>query len=627
MRTSYRRHRKVSIKKSFFAVCATVALTCASIVNSGGIAQADVVTDRTSWHGVTPYYAPVSGNTAKPANSKLVAVKGTYINSEAGSDRAAVLAYMNKIRKEAVNYGHSTKYVALQWNTRLERSAQIRAAEISIYGDHTRPSGEKWYGISDEGFAATYAENLSWGSTYLGNVELWAKEGDNYVKHLACKKVTPNAACYYGVTGHYTTLINPQYTYVGFAEFKTDRTTVNPYGSAMAAEFSYSVPTSGSAYPVPSGSEVYQGVYAKTAALGTIASNGTRTFSPSYVSGDPVWKRAATVYDTDKLVANLQSQFTTPVNTLTSGGATWQRLYGSGVFDTMQAIVKKGFTQTGGTVLIATSNGFYDALTASGLAGIYGAPLLMTSPSSLPSQTKAELQRLKPSRIILVGGTSAISANVANSIKSVTGVTPVRYAGATAFDTADAIASAGVGKWSDTGIIVTSRSFQDALSSAPYAYAKKTPIFLTNAAGTALTAHSIATMKQLGIKKVYIVGGAAAVTEQVVTQLKNNGITLASRIWGSDGIATSKAFANFAISQGMSANNMGVATSASYYDALSGAAFNGKNNSVLVLASNTNTSAASGVYTANKSSVKNAYLYGGVYAISNAAFKSIAGVS
>ena len=50
----------------------------------------------------------------------------------------------------------------------------------------------------------------------------------------------------------------------------------------------------------------------------------------------------------------------------------------------------------GGTVVVATMGGYWDALTASGLAGIEDAPLLMTDASSLSSQTASELERLSP---------------------------------------------------------------------------------------------------------------------------------------------------------------------------------------------------------------------------------------
>ena len=83
----------------------------------------------------------------------------------------------------------------------------------------------------------------------------------------------------------------------------------------------------------------------------------------------------------------------------------WSRLWGQGALDTMQRVVGCGDASEygnafadgrGGTVVVATMGGYWDALTASGLAGIEDAPLLMTDASSLSSQTASELERLSP---------------------------------------------------------------------------------------------------------------------------------------------------------------------------------------------------------------------------------------
>ncbi|MBP3222668.1 MAG: cell wall-binding repeat-containing protein [Actinomycetaceae bacterium] len=319
---------------------------------------------------------------------------------------------------------------------------------------------------------------------------------------------------------------------------------------------------------------------------------------------------------------NANSPSYTSINTYTSGSTTWTRLWGNSAFSTMKSIVDKGFTTTGKTVIIASTNSYIDALAANSLAGLSSAPILITSKNSLTAETKSALERLKPSKVIIVGGPVAVNEATATAIKNVTGKTPVRYYGQDGIATANAIAKAGKGSWNGTGIIVSSTNFQDGLSASSYSYAKHSPIFLANSKKV-LDTSTITTMKNAGIKKVYIVGGTAAISADVATQLKNNGISVAQRIWGNTGIDTSYAFANFALSQGMSANNMGVATTNSYYDALAGGAFNGKNNSILVLASHNNVSAVQKIYKAKKSTIKNAYVYGGYRAISNYALRNM----
>ena len=69
-----------------------------------------------------------------------------------------------------------------------------------------------------------------------------------------------------------------------------------------------------------------------------------------------------------------------------------------------------------GTVFLASGLAFPDALSASGVAGHLGAPLLLlpgnqANLNSVPKVT-AELTRLAPTTIYLAGGTSSISTGI-----------------------------------------------------------------------------------------------------------------------------------------------------------------------------------------------------------------------
>lgn len=288
------------------------------------------------------------------------------------------------------------------------------------------------------------------------------------------------------------------------------------------------------------------------------------------------------------------------------------RLWGNNTFDTMGAIVSRGFSATGGTVVISTATNFRDALASNGIAGLYNAPILFTNSTSLPTQTKAQLTRLKPSRIIITGGSAVVSNNVSNEIKKITGVTPQRYWGQTAVDTANAIAKAGKGKWANkTAIVITEKAYQDGMSIGPYAYAKHFPIFYAKD-GKTLTTSTLATMKDLGISKVYIIGGSGAVSNNVESQIRASGMSI-ERIWGQSAINTSQAVAQFSIKQGMKANNMGIATTNSYHDGLAAGPLLGKNNSVLVLTNSKDMSAIKAIY--NRKTVSSLYIFGGKYAV------------
>lgn len=68
----------------------------------------------------------------------------------------------------------------------------------------------------------------------------------------------------------------------------------------------------------------------------------------------------------------------------------WTRLYGDNAFKTMSAIIDEGGFEAGGTVVLASLEGYWDALTAAGIAGLEGAPVVMSLPEGLsPEETMA----------------------------------------------------------------------------------------------------------------------------------------------------------------------------------------------------------------------------------------------
>ena len=246
----------------------------------------------------------------------------------------------------------------------------------------------------------------------------------------------------------------------------------------------------------------------------------------------------------------------------------------------------------------------------------------LTHHNQLPAQTIAELKRLKTSKVVVCGGENAISNDVVAQLKELN-IEVERIAGTWASDTANDIAKK-LDK-SDTAIVATSWGYEDALSAASYAYANKAPIFLANYNTATLDASSIQTMKDKGVKKVYIVGGTSVVSPEVEAQLSAAGITV-ERIAGETAYDTSAKLATRLISLGMSANNMAIATGWGYTDALAGAALCGKQNSVMVLADNTNQTAINDVVAANKQSIKNYYIFGGTSVVGEGATDALKGV-
>ena len=189
----------------------------------------------------------------------------------------------------------------------------------------------------------------------------------------------------------------------------------------------------------------------------------------------------------------------------------WKRLWGQSSLDTASSIVNEGWQDgCGGTVVVARNDDFKDALAGAGLAGLTGAPIVLTGRNKLADQAAAQLRRLQPSRVYVAGGDGALKPAVVDGIQAATGleVQPdnsmaetgiIRLWGSASPQTSAALAMAGAGAWADgTAIIATNGSFKDALSAAPISYAKHWPILLASD-GAELSGDVIKALGDLGI--------------------------------------------------------------------------------------------------------------------------------
>ena len=167
----------------------------------------------------------------------FVGVEGEYI-----TDAQNALKRINEIRYEACeegvwkmdSYGKPTTekltlsdYKPIKWSSALEYIARIRAAEATVVLAHERPNNENFFTstLTSNG-QKSYSENLAWngGKSMLSGIEQWYKEKSDWVNKTG------------KTTGHYTSMINPDYNYVAVATF------YNPdaaYKNATSAEFSY----------------------------------------------------------------------------------------------------------------------------------------------------------------------------------------------------------------------------------------------------------------------------------------------------------------------------------------------------------------------------------------------------
>lgn len=252
------------------------------------------------------------------------------------------------------------------------------------------------------------------------------------------------------------------------------------------------------------------------------------------------------------------------------------RVAGGDRFETAAAISRAAYPNPGTglqTVYVANGLNFPDALAAAPAAVEEGGPLLLAQTTAVPAPIMTELKRLKPQRIVVVGGPNVITANVVAQLKTVQQNVD-RIAGSDRFETARLIAQEAFGSSSSVAYLASGLGFPDALSAGGAAGAKSQPVVLVNGALSSVDAATLQGLKALGTKTVKIVGGTTVISSGFQSSLAKNGFTV-QRLSGSDRFATSIAVNQDAFGTKATSASF-LASGTSFPDALAGAAWAGK---------------------------------------------------
>ena len=176
-------------------------------------------------------------------------------------------------------------------------------------------------------------------------------------------------------------------------------------------------------------------------------------------------------------------------------------------------------------VVLATGEAFPDAVAAGPLASAAGAPILLTSGSSLRADVKAYLAGMDNDddcvlgvpTVHIVGGTSAVPASIETEINTM-GIDTNRIAGANRYETAVAIAETieAIIGGAYCAVLVNGNGFADALAAGPFAAAAGCSIQLVNADSIpAATAAWHASHCEDLEGQIAVAGGEAVVSDAV----------------------------------------------------------------------------------------------------------------
>ena len=203
------------------------------------------------------------------------------------------------------------------------------------------------------------------------------------------------------------------------------------------------------------------------------------------------------------------------VDNLLGSGCRISRLAGQTRIGT-SVIVAQCNPCASGTVIIATSGNYADALSISPFAFATSSPIILSDASvGLADGVLGLIQRKGFSRAIIVGGESAVPQSVAEQLASI-GVSDVtRLSGETRYETSARIAdyelASGLGFSMDSVFLATGSNFPDALAAGPLAGRSLSPLLLVDP--DASLACSYFSAFRGNVRSATVVGGINAVPD------------------------------------------------------------------------------------------------------------------
>jgi putative cell wall-binding protein len=203
---------------------------------------------------------------------------------------------------------------------------------------------------------------------------------------------------------------------------------------------------------------------------------------------------------------------------VTNAGGTVRRIGGSSRFDTAGRVATDAFPGGVDLIYLATGSQFPDALAAAAAAGGRNAPVLLTQATALPRETADALARLRPRRVIIVGGQNAVSDAVATAVRALGVATVDRLGGANRYATAIEVSRDAFPAGSDTVYLATGANFPDALAAAAAAGHHRAPVLLS--ATASLPANVEAELRRLSPARVVLAGGVSALSDTVANRVR-----------------------------------------------------------------------------------------------------------
>ncbi|MBQ7248099.1 MAG: cell wall-binding repeat-containing protein [Lachnospiraceae bacterium] len=198
-------------------------------------------------------------------------------------------------------------------------------------------------------------------------------------------------------------------------------------------------------------------------------------------------------------------------------GIEVKRLSGKDRYKTNMLILNTAGISRGTDLLIASGDGFADALSASAL----GKPIMLVgrNATALTDEQKAFVTSKTFRNIYILGGSGAIKDAIVDEIKALKpGVNVERVKGSDRYATSLAIATKFFAS-AENITIATGENFPDGLSGGPLAYALGAPMVLVRGDRAAVVNAAAQYADQVGAARFLAFGGSGVVSDAALTAI------------------------------------------------------------------------------------------------------------
>jgi putative cell wall-binding protein len=249
-------------------------------------------------------------------------------------------------------------------------------------------------------------------------------------------------------------------------------------------------------------------------------------------------------------------------------GITVSRIGGAGRYEVGVGVSAGFFSPGVPVVYIASGEVFPDAISAGPAAALGRGPVLLVPKDNIPDVVAAELDRLHPAHIVVVGGPGSVSNHVLAELGQYAPLVD-RISGLDRYEVSRSLALKAFSGGSTIAYLATGSVFADALSSGAAAGSRHAPVILIDGSLSALDAATSAALDALGVTRVYVSGGPGSVSDGILNSLSTRyGSTNVTRFGGQNRFNVSSAVNKNAFTK---ATTFYVASGLVFPDALSAA--------------------------------------------------------